>query len=102
MTMDEWEKQPLEEKKGLVQIGLGRVQAGAELAEERMKLNRALDDDETDDKEEIITREKRVVTIATPEQTVFIPELVMLLETLIIPDLVTFLKKVLIVFITNA
>lgn len=37
MTTEEWENQPLEEKKRLVRIGLGKVQVGAELAEERMK-----------------------------------------------------------------
>lgn len=68
MTTEEWENQPLEEKKRLVRIGLGKVQAEAELAEERMKLNQALDDDdETNDEEGVITTEKCVVTIIAPK-----------------------------------
>ena len=64
-------KQPLEEKKRLVQIGLGRVRAGAELAAERMRLNEALDDDDADktddeEEEEVITTEKRIVTVVHP------------------------------------
>ena len=73
MTSSEWKKQPLEEKKRLVQIGLGRVRAGAELAAERMRLNEALDDDDADktdddddEEEEVITTEKRIVTVVHP------------------------------------
>lgn len=74
MTTEEWENQPLEEKKRLVRIGLGKVRAGAELAEERMRLNQALDDDdETDDEEEVITTEKRVVTIIAPKPSNITP-----------------------------
>lgn len=81
MTTEEWENQPLEEKNCLVRIGLGKVQAGAELAEERMKLNQALDDDdETDDEEEVITTEKRVSPLSLPNRVIslweksFLPE----------------------------